>query len=280
MKHNIIFSIYLCLFGAMLLVGCDKVDQDSRIVFSGAAGTWYDGNGVSDHSQRALIEKYTGPRCNNCPNADNAIHAALDAYSGKLIAISIHDSSYFGTPMCDVDMRTDDGNSWSTYFGFRDESKPSAFVNRATAHFDPKSGIEALVDPIVANEPVVALEVSSQINGTTASIDVNVEYLRNCSDNLTVTLVLIEDGIVATQMMPDGSHNENYVHNHILRDVITDIWGADVDADGTAGCKRHAIFQYAIPSSEWNLENCHVVAFLSYPDKKIANTAECPLGMK
>ena len=70
-----IFHIFV-LASVFIFVSCDKIEQENYLVFSGAAGEWYEGTGVSDHSQRAIIEKYTGVRCVNCPSADVAIAAA------------------------------------------------------------------------------------------------------------------------------------------------------------------------------------------------------------
>lgn len=276
----------LCCIATLLLAwSCDKIESDNYLIYSGAVGTWYDGQGVADHSQRAFLEKYTGPKCVNCPTADNAIHAAMEAYGDKLVVVAIHDSSSFSKPIGNSpDMRTDDGDAWSTALGVRAAgSYPCGIVCREQSApgvfglFTPTSGIEAKVDPILAQAPVVALDVKSQLNGTTTNITVNIEYLQECTEPLTLTLFLMEDGIIAAQKQPDGSTDENYVHNHVLRDVITDLWGASIDANGAAGCKRYATFQYAIPSTDWNLDNCHIVAFVSKANKAILNVAECEL---
>ena len=47
-------------------IGCDKIDENNYIVYSGASGEWFDGTPVEDHSQRAFLEKYTGVRCAWC----------------------------------------------------------------------------------------------------------------------------------------------------------------------------------------------------------------------
>jgi len=106
--------------------------------------------------------------------------------------------------------------------------------------------------------------------------------LSQVTANLNLTLVITEDGIVTTQKMPDGSDAENYVQNHVLRDVITDTWGTPVDkgsADGATGSRRMAQFTY-LPNKDWNLNQCHIVAFVSNSDtKEILNVAECPVRL-
>lgn len=275
-------SLFACL--ATLLVSCDKIPQEEYVVFSGAAGQWFDGTGVNDHSQRALIEKYTGVRCVNCPNADIAIAAATEQYNGQLIAVAIHDSSTFTRPIGDTPrLSTDDGDAWSKFFGvFAAGEYPTALINRSTNGsgwdlFTPTSGINGRADDIISQQAQVAIAVDANA-GDKITINVNLEFLQNISDQLTVTLFIMEDQLQVTQRQPDGSDDNNYIHNHVLRDVITDIWGADIDCTGQTGEKRVAQFIYDNYNKDWNLHNCHIVAFISNKEsRQILNVAECEI---
>lgn len=277
-KH--ILALITCTLS--LFVSCNKIAQDEYLVFSGVAGEWYDGKGVSDHSQRAIIEKYTGVRCVNCPNADVTITAATAQYGDKLIALAIHDSSNFTRPIGDTPrLSSEDGNTWSNFFGVLAAGEyPTALINRtlngsAWDLFTPTSGINSHVDNIINQTPQVAIQTDAANNDGTVSINVNLEFLQTVSEPLTLTLLIMEDGIIATQKYPDHE-DENYVHNHVLRDVITDVWGADIDCTGASGEKRVALFNYTPASSEWNLANCHIVAMVSKKDsREILNVAEC-----
>lgn len=277
---------YLFLLASFLLLfaSCDKIDESQYMVYSGAVGEWIDGDGVADHTQRAIIEKYTGVRCMNCPTAEEAINTAVAQYNGKLIAVAIHDSSAFSRPYNnEPNLSSSAGYAWSKFFGVFDASQyPMALVNRTPAGsgwdlFNPVSAINSHVDPIVNNNASVALQVSAQNSQDALSVIVNLEFLETVSDKLNVTLFVMEDGIHATQLLPDGhTKDENYVHNHLLRDVITDLWGAEVDCTGKAGEKRMALFTYTEANPEWNLSNCHIVAMITNRDtRQVLNVAEC-----
>lgn len=276
-------SIATIACAATLLASCDKIDSNEYLVFSGAAGEWFDGNGVSDHSQRAIIEKYTGVRCVNCPTADVAISDALAQYGDKLIALAIHDSSSFTRPIGDNPrLSTEDGNTWSNYFGVRAAGEyPAGLISRtlngsAWDLFTPTSGINNRVDNILNNDAQIAVAVNAKSDDNAVTINVNLEFLQTVNDKLTVTLLIMEDGLVVTQRQPDGSDDENYVHNHVLRDVITDIWGADIDCTGKAGEKRVAQFSYTEAKAEWDLAKCNIVALISNKEsRQILNVAEC-----
>lgn len=276
-------KLFILFFAAALFTACDKIADDEMIIYAGAAGEWYDGNSVADHSQRALLEKYTGVRCNNCPDADTLITEALANYNGKLIAVSIHDSNWsFCAPYPDnIDMRTEEGNIWSDYFrGSGTRQYPEALVNRKKAGevrdiFTPTSGINSHVDPFLNQNAKVAIATNAELStDNKISISVNIEFLEQVNDSLTLTLFMMEDGLVATQMTNHGKVYD-YVHNHILRDVITDVWGDDIKCTGAAGEKRMAIFNYDKFLPEWILSNCHIVAFVSNKStREILNVAE------
>ncbi len=285
MKIKRLYSIIIASAAAVLLwTACDKISPDEYIVYAGATGEWVDGNGVSDKTQRAFMEKYTGVRCFNCPVADTAINNALAQYGGRLIAVAVHDSSTLSIPYSGQhDMRTADGDAWSVRLGVRAAAQyPTGLVCRTIngSNFDrftPSSGIEDRVNAVLAQSTEVAVAVEAAKGGSNITIDVDVEYLQQVDQELTLTLFIMEDGIRATQLLPDmHTKDSNYIHNHVLRDVITDIWGVDIDANGAGGTKRKAQFTYTPANATWNLDQCHIVALVS--DKatlRVLNVAEC-----
>lgn len=286
MKRNYIKILCMTLCALTLFNSCDKIAEENYLIFSGVSGSWYDGSGVTDKTQRVFLEKYTGPRCVNCPTADEAINAALQTYGEQLIVVSIHDSSYFCKPYENsVDMRCDDGDTWSTFFGVKaGGAYPTGMVNRTHAGeaydlFTPTSGIESRVDAALARSASIALAVNCHTVDNNASINVNLEFLLTVTSDLSLTLLIMEDSIIATQLQPDGSKDEAYVHNHILRDVITDPMGMDVDADGNAGTKRYTQIAYTIDNTTWNLDHCHIVAFIADKNThEVLNIAECKVS--
>ena len=59
--------------------------------------------------------------------------------------------------------------------------------------------------------------------------------------------------------MPDGSTNQSYVHNHVLRTPVNGTWGEVISLN--TGEQKTKQFTQAI-SSDWNTENLSVVAFV------------------
>lgn len=279
MKKSLFAIIALITLG---LTACDKIAEDEYIVYAGAVGAWYDDNATIDATQRALVEKYTGVRCKNCPTADEVIHAAQQQYGSQLVAVAIHPKgSNYTIPFSgEPDLSTEDGRLWNDAFGF--SAYPQAMMSRQGESFVPTTNFDSRVDAIVGGNAKVAIAVKCQAHDADDSLSITVQlaFIQPVSEALNVTLLISEDGIVTTQKMPDGSDATGYVQNHVLREVITDTWGTEVDkgsANGASGSKRIAQFVY-LPQAEWNLANCHIVAFVSNRDtKEILNVAECSI---
>jgi hypothetical protein len=121
----------------------------------------------------------------------------------------------------------------------------------------------------------VAMNITAEYDAASRSVTIfpNIEFVESVTNPLTITLLVMEDGIVGKQTTEEGN-NENYVFNHVLRDVITDLWGADIDANGNKGTCRMGAFTYTLPQ-EYVAENCHIVAFISNKDtREILQCAE------
>lgn len=269
------FSFLLCF------VGCDKIEEDQYWVYAGANGTWYDTDEEVPVVQRAFVEKYTGVRCVNCPKADGVLHDALEKYGEQLVVVAVH-SGAFGNPFQnEEDLRTEGGNAWFSFFGIN--SQPAALLMRAKNGaawdiFTPTSNFDDKIDAVLSPTPKVAIKVVPvNEEGKTVGADIYLSFEETVTDSLTVTLLLTEDKIYTTQESYTKSKIENYEQNHVLRGIITDPWGADVVASGTAGEKRTVRLPFEM-NGKWKAADCHLVAFVSdKATRRILNVAETSL---
>ena len=275
-------SILTLCAAALMLAACDKIepaDDGSYTLFAGIGATWTDGPAVGT-DQRVLVEKFTGPKCPNCPDADITLDAAHEQLGDKLVVISVNHPVGQGIPFPnDPDLRTDDGTAWDNYYGIN--AIPSAYINRdkSRTYSGAMSNITADLQSALGESPVLGVEVkATEASERALDITVGLQFVQNYSAPLTLTLALVEDSLVYRQS--HGSEIiDDYVHNHMLRDVMTDVWGAEVDATGTAGERRQASFStYRVKDESIRLENCHVIAFVSdRTTKRVLNTASCTI---
>lgn len=277
-----ILSVAVLLFAA-----CDKIEPGENgeyTIFAGATATWTDGDPIANPVHRALVEKYTGPQCVNCPTADRILNEAHGRIGEQMVIVAITPGGGDGLPYNgQPNMSTEDGDQWAiAYGGSVNMTLPFAMIDRDLSFqgASTMSGVEAAVNNVIAQEPLVAVETeaSSDANNK-VTILVNVTYLQAYDSTLTLTLALIEDSLAYYQSATptEGGFQTDYKHNHMLRDVITDVWGSEIQAEGRANEARKARFSYTLPEGVVK-ENCHIVAFISNKDsRRVVNCAECKI---
>ena len=261
---------------AVLFIGCDKISPDNYTQGSSSGSS----NWSNVNVHRAFVEKYTGPKCKNCPTADVTLDAAHHQFGDQLVIISINHPTGQGVPWADnPDLRTDDGTAWAQYFGISE--LPSAYLNRGThLYTGSMSEIVNDIEKAIAQTAQAGISMTATADGNEISISVDVELYTQISDGLTLTLALTEDSLIYKQSMPGETEpDEHYVHNHMLRDVITNTWGDDIPMEGLAGEHKIGRFTYTVTNDDIKLENCHIVALLSRKsDRSVVNCIETPIN--
>lgn len=270
-----IFLGIMGLIGLMALTAaCDKIEENEYTIYDGAVVSWSAGSPIANPVQRAYVEKYTGPRCSNCPMADATLSGI---HNENVVVVSINHPVGQGIPYPgEPDMRTDGGTAWDQYFGIN--AIPAAYINRdrTTQYLGEMGNIVSAINTALGTSPSVALEVSA-VHSTKVDITVNLQFLKAYSNPVTLTAAIVEDSLVYKQLLPDNSVDETYAHNHMLRKVITGFWGRDIEANGSEGEALRGTLSFA-PAEDINLANSHIVVFVSDKNsRRVLNCASCKI---
>ena len=70
---------------------------------------------------------------------------------------------------------------------------------------------------------------------------------------------LLEDSIQTLQLMPDGTANQQYVHNHVFRTAVNGTWGEDFSVREGENVERTLTQPL---EAGWNPERLSIVAFV------------------
>ncbi len=238
---------------------CSNIEPDERYTYVEPAAA----------SRCIVVEDFTGQNCKNCPNATDGIAQLQQTYGADtIIAIAIH-SGPFGhestlssprLPLC-----TALGDDYFKHWGIT--GQPSVMFNRQKTYITPYvEYFGVIVQQIMATSTPVTLSVDTAYcdadDPDKLTVTVSGYSVESVQGKLQV--YVLEDNIVNFQIMPDGSVNNNYVHNHVLRASITDDdYGDPFNIDVQK--VQHATYTTKLDPS-WNKENIHVVAFV-YNDK-------------
>jgi hypothetical protein len=271
--HIITFAAAVSL-GACF-TACNDVESDERYIELPSV----------EVKRSVLLEDYTGQLCVNCPKAHNAISELQSQYGAQIIAVAIHGGSSRltikeGDAMYEAagfpGLCVDEGNTIITNSGFKDSmGLPIGQVNR-------RSGLIGYADWATAVRSEIERDTNVSID-LTAALDANKEnVIINASVIATddvhdsyLQLWIIENGITSIQLMPDGSTNLAYEHNHVFRATANGINGEAVDIIANVSASvSHTVSVH----SNWNPDNLAVVAFAYTANDGVLQAAEASVA--
>lgn len=241
-------SLSAVLSVALMLFSCSDIDEGERFEYVKPA----------EVSRAVLIEDFTGQQCANCPTAAEEIEMLQELYGDTaVIAVGIHSGPLgFSGNSRYVGLKTTLGDTYYYYWGI--EYQPQGMVNR--------QGISdyvqwaSLVYTALQQTAPLDIDIENTYSEDTNSVDISVS-LYGTDGNTTgyLQLWLIEDGITGIQIMPDGSYDYEYEHNHVLREAVNGDWGEAVSV--TEGETIDLTHSLAL-SDDYVPANLSIVAFV------------------
>lgn len=251
---------------AMAAASCSNIDEGDRLIYVKPA----------EVGRAILIEDFTGQRCINCPTGTEIINGIVETYGeDNVIAVGIHSGPLgFAGNSKTPGLMTYTGNEYYTRWDKENKmGQPWVVFNRKTSPDSHYNNWAAMVGTIISEKANLSVKIDNAYDAKTRTLTTKVDAF-GVNDTVTVSgklqVWIVEDGIKAMQKMPDGSANQEYIHNHVFRAAVNGTWGEEVTVkEGETTTKQ---YPYKLPET-WNAENISVVAFV-YNDKGVENVAK------
>lgn len=237
---------------ASLLTACSHVGEDERLIYIEPAPV----------NTTVLVEEFSGQLCVNCPKGAAELEKLEEQYGDNLAVITYHGGIY-GINPGEYDgilgLGTEYGALMATAYGIN--GKPCILINQKTTN----NTVLTWASDIAAAFKIVSdvsLTGEAIYDETSATIQIQVTATCNSVFEGDLQVILTESGIVAPQLMPDNTSNNNYVHNNVFRATVNNDTGEPfavsvADLDGVSR-------SYTVPvQSDWNPANMRVVAYVS-----------------
>lgn len=236
-------------------------------------------------NRNVILEEFTGRGCGYCTDGHRIANQIMANNPGRVWAINIHAGGYAQTSY--PNMITTDGNT--IHGGFSISGYPTGVVNRTTSNGigrDQWTG-QANTQMNQASECNVAGLVRINPGTRVANITVEVYYTGNSAyDENFLTVAMLQDSILGSQsdygnFNPTQWLNGQYVHMHILRDVITpSAWGEAISPT-TEGTLITKTYEYQIPESIGDPNGVDVILdhifFLAWVSERTQGQATRPI---
>ena len=286
--------LFILLFG-FLFASCDHVknpyppEVNLELDTTLYPGLWsdYENNEWPSFSENTntnrnvLIEDFTGHKCVFCPAAADLAHALHEANPSRVYIASIHagpdgigDFQSVSPPDYPLDFTNPEGVEIGLYFGENDggfPGNPRGTVNRfnnGTIFQSPTQWTSMVNDQLNSNN--LKINIQSELNyyeeTKGAFLHVELDPVdANVSENLGITVYLLEDSLVGDQKMSDNSHNSNYIHRDIHRgNLNASAFGRPVSSEDLNGDKYYINYSFVVPNQldgQYNASNMHLLIY-------------------
>ncbi|MBR4838625.1 MAG: Omp28-related outer membrane protein [Bacteroidales bacterium] len=235
-------------------------------------------------NRNVILEEFTGRNCGYCTDGHRIANQIMAANPGRVWAINVHSGGYAPTSYPNFNTSV----SASILGGFSVDGFPSGVVNRSTSAGQNRSAWSGLATQQLAQASECNVAGVARINPETrvATITVEVYYTGNSTANENyLTVAMLQDSILGSQSdygnyNPTQWLNGQYVHMHILRDIVTPTWGEAISPT-TAGTLVTKTYEYQIPEVIGNPNGVDVVLdhiiFLAWVAERYQGTPTRPI---
>ena len=238
---------------------------------------------TTQHLKNVVLEEFTGIHCQYCPQGHALAQALQTANLGKVVLINVHEGTYATPSTGEPDYRTSFGTALAAQTAL--SGYPCGTVNRhvfsglemtAGGTAMSRANWTAAANQILVQNAIVNIGVSSQFNSVSRNLTVTVElYYTGSSSTSTnyINVALIQDSIIGVQQ--NGSTwTTNYVHNHMLRYLVTGQWG-DAVTTTTQGTFVTRTYNYIVPASytsiPCDISKCDIAVFVTQSTQEVLN---------
>lgn len=222
-----------------------------------------------------LIEELTGVSCPRCPVGTEKLKELKNTYDENIVIVAVH-GDFLSNPTSEskYDFRFEDAKNLENFLRPW-QGKPAASFNR-TKYEDTELSISFpdlwsnYIKEELKREHRINIDIENKYveASNTVEITLNVLPVSNFAldEELRISVMILESEIEDAQEN-DLTIIEDYVHDHVLRDFVTEWNGDIIGKELRDNVEEEFTYSYTIPEAEagdelWRPEHMEVVAFL------------------
>jgi len=230
---------------------------------------------IPESDKVVLIEELTGASCPNCPKGSAAIENILNKYPDKVAVVAIH-GDFLASPIPNrskYDFRNKKANDLENWFRPW-YGKPAATTNRILTDdaqepytISSPDLWQAQVENELQKPHLLNLLMDIKYDSLTRKMEVEIAAipLVELNGNYNISVYITESGITDAQTN-GGVIVDNYVHNHVLREMLTKFDGDNIGNNLQKSSILKRNYTYTLPPESqglWKASNIEVVAMVS-----------------
>jgi hypothetical protein len=280
----------LILLAAVAIVGYACSKEEAAIPTApGSEGPFL--AATTPTNKNAVLEDFTGVRCQFCPDGHDRAKAMVTANPGRVVVIAINSGQYATPASGWPNFTSDFGDAIRMQTNLT--GYPAGTVNRRVfSGMSQSPGGTAMGrgnwsgagSQVIAEVSPVNLGASSTYDAATRKVTVKVDMYYSANETVAnyLNVAFLESGQIGKQSNTSGTVTD-YVHDNILRHMITGQWGEVVDATKTkTGTKITKTYTYTVPvkyhdNADTDINKCDIAVFVT---RGAGGTGEILTGIK
>ncbi|WP_157492106.1 Omp28-related outer membrane protein [Mangrovimonas sp. ST2L15] len=252
-----------------------------NITFTASYDT-YDSSALNvlvGHTEKVLIEDYTGTWCGWCPRVAYGIEL-VEEETENTVVVAIHRGNSSGSYYDPYNYPAEDLEDFIGLTGY-----PTAKLNRIFGWASPEPNFVGQVLNYQGDVVEQGLAITSNLNGSTLDVTVKINAIGGLPAGTKLVVGVLENGLVQdqtnyTSYYGGGSVLYNFEHNHVLRQMPAGLFGEEVsasDMDATSGFYSKE-YSFQLSSSIQNSNNLTLAAFITNSAGAAINSQKATVG--
>lgn len=223
---------------------------------------------ASRFSRRVCLMEFTGTWCSQCPSGAVTVTYLVDvAYKGKAFAMAFHNEDIYQIPQ---EQELYKKFRFGGYPGFVTDMRDTGCILDGGC----STSIErSLYETITHCGAAIECHATANEDGT-VTVTATGKAFSELAMNYRMAAYVIEDKVKGEQKLATNEIDEDYVHRHIVRKMLSaSIAGDDL---GTIASGSEVSRKYEFTTDkEWNAENVSVAVLVLDDKGQVNNMAVC-----
>lgn len=222
----------------------------------------------SRFQRHVCIMEFTGTWCAQCPEGATTLNYLVNkAYKDKAFALAFHNADEYAIAQ---EQELYKIFKWSGYPAYVTDMRDCGLLN--------EGGCSSSIEKSLYDVPThCAVSIECHYDSTSTQVNIEARIFSEKAMDYRLAVYVVEDKVIGKQMLSTGEIQEDYVHRHIVRKMLS----ADVRGDkmGNIPAEKEASKTYSFKIEEvWNIDNLAVAALAINKDGEINNMAICPVN--
>lgn len=220
----------------------------------------------SRFQRHVCIMEFTGTWCAQCPEGATTLNYLVNkAYKDKAFALAFHNADEYSITQ---EQELYKMFKWSGYPAYVTDMRDCGLLN--------EGGCSSSIEKSLYDVPThCAAAVECHYDSTLTQVNVEAKIFSEKTMDYRLAAYVIEDKVVGKQTLSTGEIQEDYIHRHMVRKMLS----ADVRGDklGNIQAENEATKTYCFKMEKsWNIENLAVAVLAINKDGEVNNMAICP----